>query len=181
MDEYLQMTKIRFPPNDITYGMDFRYYGGVPTNIVWGVQVQKPDHLVLVAPGYGIAGAYGSGSIYVYPKGEDLDLVNNLIETSEKRAKERHHDELTPRFLCSVIGVCEAGMLHECSRSCAECPAGIHREKEGPECFFNQLTDLLVQTNYGRKVMAGPRPCVTTKSRALDGGSRFSGEANHGS
>ncbi len=67
IEELKEKPSLRFPEgNNIGYFMDFAFWRGIPSDRdFYIVGDAAHDCLDLVAPGYGVKGDYGNGSIFV--------------------------------------------------------------------------------------------------------------------
>lgn len=70
MEELKEKPSLQFPKeNDIGFFMDFAFFRGIPSDRIFYVAGDAPhDSLNLIAPGYGLRGDYGNGSIFVSRK-----------------------------------------------------------------------------------------------------------------
>lgn len=78
LSEYHESERYVFHPgNEISFGMDFRWFCGVPSELVFFKKGEIGSSLIeLVAIGYGVAGNYGNGSIVI--KRDDLSKGTKL-------------------------------------------------------------------------------------------------------
>ena len=51
--------------NDFSWGMDFRFFRGIPSDVIFTVRENSKESLTLIAPGYGMKDNYGCGAIHV--------------------------------------------------------------------------------------------------------------------
>jgi len=51
--------------NDFSWGMDFRFFRGIPSDVIFTVRSNDKESITLIAPGYGETGNYGCGAIHV--------------------------------------------------------------------------------------------------------------------
>jgi hypothetical protein len=60
------MFKAKFKPNNILYFQDFRYYRGLPTDVLFDVEEESGTHSgwTLRGPGHG-GTPYGNGKIFI--------------------------------------------------------------------------------------------------------------------
>ena len=82
-EQLKDLPSLRFPEgNKIEFFMDFCFWEGIPSDRDFYIAGDAPHGtLDLVAEGYGIAGSYGNGSIYVNRR----DVLGLWISKKEKR------------------------------------------------------------------------------------------------